>query len=99
MLVPSIFEPCGLTQMIGMRYGALPVVRRTGGLADTVEDEVTGFTFDGTDEGSLDVALNKAIDWHRTRASKWEEIAVSNMALDFGWSRSATMYLDLYRSF
>ena len=65
---------------------------------DTVEDEFTGFTFDGTDEGSLDVALNKAIDWHRTRASKWEEIAVSNMETDFGWSRSATMYLDLYRS-
>ena len=72
--------------------------RRTGGLADTVEDEVTEFTFDGTDEGSLDVALNKTIDWHRTRASKWEEIAVSNMETDFGWSRSATMYLDLYRS-
>ena len=42
--------------------------------------------------------LNKAIDWHRTRASKWEEIAVSNMETDFGWSRSATMYLDLYLS-
>jgi len=98
VLVPSIFEPCGLTQMVGMRYGAVPVVRRTGGLADTVKDEENGFTFDGTDEGSLDGALCRAIECYKTRASVWEDLVVSNMKTDFSWTQSAQRYLDLYLS-
>ena len=58
-IMPSLFEPCGLGQMIAMRYGSVPVVRATGGLADTVQDGVTGFTFDGYDWGSF---------WHASAA-------------------------------
>lgn len=66
-----MFEPCGLTQLVAMRYGALPVVRRTGGLADTVTDldadreQGNGFVFDGVDEGSLNSALDRALHLYR----------------------------------
>lgn len=71
VLVPSMFEPCGLTQLVGLQYGGVPVVRRTGGLADTVHDVddsncpelANGFCFDGTDEASLNGALDRALEY------------------------------------
>ena len=106
ILVPSIFEPCGLTQMIGMRYGAVPVVRQTGGLADTVKDvddeniaseKQNGFVFAGADEGSLNGALDRAIKYHKERASWWEGLTSKIMQMDFSWRSSASKYIDLYR--
>ena len=111
-LVPSIFEPCGLTQMIAMRYGALPCVRRTGGLNDTVHDvddgndlaaaatdeaRGNGFVFDGVDEGSLDGALDRAIAYYRDKREWWDAMVAKVMKIDHSWSRSADTYVDLYR--
>ena len=105
-LVPSMFEPCGLTQMISMRYGSIPVVRRTGGLADTVRDvnEVcdwdpapNGFVFDGADERSLDSALDRAIDMYKNDPEGWSTLTTNAMKEDFSWGPSADAYIDLYR--
>ena len=104
VLVPSIFEPCGLTQMIGMRYGAVPVVRQTGGLADTVKDvdgeseRGNGFTFEGTHEDALRGSLGRALSYFKTKQTWWEDLVRSNMKTDFSWRKSAQAYLDLYRS-
>lgn len=97
VLVPSRFEPCGLTQMYGLRYGTLPLVRRTGGLADTVEDGRTGFVFAApTVEGFVDA-------WTRARTAfasppLWREMQRRAMRVDVSWRRSAERYLALYRS-
>src|SRR5690606_2708491 len=72
LLMPSLYEPCGLTQMRAQRYGALPIVRRVGGLADTVEDRITGFLFDEYQPWALEEAVGYAMDLYRDRAS-WEE--------------------------
>ncbi|KAF8055587.1 SS4 [Scenedesmus sp. PABB004] len=99
ILVPSMFEPCGLTQMIGMRYGAVPVVRKTGGLADTVRDvdshangEGNGYTFDGSDEAALFGALDRALSHFRDRRDAWGTLAQTNMNTELSWSRSAADY-------
>jgi starch synthase len=97
LLMPSQYEPCGLTQMRAQRYGALPVVRRVGGLADTVEDRVTGFLFDEYQPWALEEAVVYAIDLYRNRAS-WEEHVRTAMARDFSWDRSATAYAGVYRA-
>lgn len=103
VLVPSMFEPCGLTQLIAMRYGAAPVVRRTGGLADTVNDvdasaegEGNGYVFDGTDEGSLFAALDRALDTYKSSPQRWRQLSTSNMQLDCSWNRSAGDYVQVY---
>uniref|UniRef100_A0A383VX60 Starch synthase, chloroplastic/amyloplastic n=2 Tax=Tetradesmus obliquus TaxID=3088 RepID=A0A383VX60_TETOB len=105
ILVPSMFEPCGLTQMIGMRYGAVPVVRKTGGLADTVRDvdshapgEANGYTFDGTDEGSLHGALDRALTHFKEQRASWTELSATNMNTELSWSRSSADYVALYNS-
>eukprot|EP00240_Pyramimonas_obovata_P003103 CAMPEP_0118922034 /NCGR_PEP_ID=MMETSP1169-20130426/1105_1 /TAXON_ID=36882 /ORGANISM="Pyramimonas obovata, Strain CCMP722" /LENGTH=657 /DNA_ID=CAMNT_0006862847 /DNA_START=43 /DNA_END=2016 /DNA_ORIENTATION=+ len=106
ILVPSMFEPCGLTQMVGLQYGAVPVVRRTGGLADTVfdvdhaeeEERKNGFVFDGTDEGSLDGALDRALDYYTSDPTFWAELTKKNMAVDNSWAKSAAAYVDMYRT-
>jgi starch synthase len=95
LLMPSQYEPCGLTQMRAQRYGALPVVRRVGGLADTVEDQVTGFVFDEFNTGELEVALRRAFALYPNRTS-WERHMREAMGRDFGWERSARHYLNLY---
>lgn len=101
-LVPSRFEPCGLTQMYALRYGTLPLVRRTGGLADTVVDideypaEGTGFVFDEASAAGLVGAADRAFDlWHSPR---WTEAQRRGMARDFGWSRAAEQYKALFHS-
>lgn len=106
LLVPSMFEPCGLTQMIAMRYGALPCVRRTGGLGDTVhdvdddrlpEEDRCGFVFDGVDEGSLNGALDRAIAYCAERREWWDGMTARVMRIDNSWRRSASTYVDMYR--
>lgn len=96
LLMPSLYEPCGLTQMRAQRYGALPVVRRVGGLADTVDDRVTGFLFDEYQPWALEEAVTYAIDLYRNRPS-WEEHVRTAMARDFSWDASATRYAEIYR--
>ena len=106
VLVPSMFEPCGLTQMIALRYGAVPVVRRTGGLADTVIDvdastgreEGNGFVFDGTDDNSLHSALDRAVAMYKGKPAAWHELALRNMGEDVSWGKSAKSYVEVYRS-
>lgn len=97
LLMPSQYEPCGLTQMRAQRYGALPVVRRVGGLSDTVEDQETGFVFDDYTSEALEVALRRAFDAYRNQES-WQRHMREAMTRDFGWERSARRYLQLYES-
>jgi starch synthase len=95
-LMPSRFEPCGLGQMMAMRYGSLPLVRATGGLADTVQDGVTGFTFHEFTADDLWEALRRALFiWQADRAS-WTAMQRRAMGLDFSWSVSARGYQQLY---
>jgi starch synthase len=104
IVVPSRFEPCGLTQLYALRYGALPVVRRTGGLADTVVDATaltladggaTGFTFDAETPDSLLAAAARATSLYADRAS-WRRVMHQAMTQDFSWEAAARKYLALY---
>ncbi|MGH7542283.1 MAG: glycogen synthase [Gemmatimonadota bacterium] len=97
LLMPSLYEPCGLTQMRAQRYGALPVARRVGGLADTIEDQVTGFLFDEYSPDGLWLAMTRAMTLYRSEPDAWEEHMVKAMGRDFGWASSAQRYLDVYR--
>jgi starch synthase len=96
LLMPSLYEPCGLTQMRAQRYGALPLGRRVGGLADTVEDEETGFLFDVYAPAALDRAIHRALALYEERDA-WERHMRQAMARDFSWSCSVPRYLDVYR--
>lgn len=95
-LMPSQYEPCGLTQMRAQRYGALPVGRRVGGIADTVDDDVTGFLFDEFKPGALDWAMSRALARFSDR-EQWEPRMRAAMQRDFGWARSAERYAEVYR--
>jgi starch synthase len=100
-LMPSRFEPCGLNQMYGMHYGTPPVVRRTGGLADSVTDssmpDGTGFVFDEPTPAALYRAITAAIDSYRGNKT-FRSIQLNGMRRDVGWSSSAQRYIDLYRT-
>src|SRR6478672_12666241 len=95
-LMPSQYEPCGLTQMRAQRYGTIPVARRVGGLADTIEDGVTGFLFDDYTPADFMRAAMRAVDQFRD-GDAWDEMMREAMARDFGWDRSASRYLSVYR--
>ena len=99
LLIPSRYEPCGLAQMIGMRYGCVPVVRRTGGLADTVADAGdpggTGFMFDEFHPWALWDAMERALRVY-AQPAKWAQLQSNGMALDFSWTKSALEYVALY---
>ncbi len=97
LLMPSLYEPCGLTQMRAQRYGALPVARRVGGLADTVEDQVTGFVFDEYTAEALDLTVRRALDLFATGSAAWQPHVREAMSRDFGWQASAAKYLSVYR--
>jgi starch synthase len=97
LLLPSLYEPSGLTQMRAQRYGALPIARRVGGLADTIEDQVTGFLFDEYTSADLRIALRRATDLYRSEPDAWALNVAEAMGRDFGWETSAQRYLDLYR--
>lgn len=100
-LMPSRSEPCGLTQMYALRYGTVPLVRNTGGLADTVEphdaagERGTGFRFDTPDGTGLVWALDRALESHANPA-EWTGLMHRGMSRDFSWDRSARAYVDLY---
>ena len=95
-LMPSQYEPCGLTQMRAQRYGTIPVARRVGGLADTIEDGVTGFLFDGyTSEEFMNAAVRALDQYHDP--SGWRAMMREAMSRDFGWERSESRYRDVYR--
>ncbi|SHJ43393.1 glycogen/starch synthase, ADP-glucose type [Malonomonas rubra DSM 5091] len=101
LLVPSLYEPCGLTQMIALHYGALPVVRRTGGLADTVIDATEhsrsgyGFVFDNFDSNEMLAAIDRALEIYPQR-SRWLTLVKRGMTRDFSWNKSAIEYHELY---
>lgn len=105
-IVPSIFEPCGLTQMIALKYGAVPIVRRTGGLADTIFDvdysgklfdETNGYTFDYPDKVGFDSALDRAIDCWFHNPEKWRKLMINGMNIDFSWNKPSNEYLQIYQ--
>lgn len=102
LLVPSRFEPCGLTQLNAMHYGTLPIVRETGGLKDTVQPynlfdgEGNGFTFDRYDAGLLLDAINRAKTEYFVNRYHWDEVVQRDMAKDVSWQNSARQYKDLY---
>jgi len=103
--MPSRFEPCGLNQMYSLRYGTPPIVRATGGLADTVVDvgsdtldnkTANGFVLDGDTPHALWVALERASQaWHDKRL--WQRIQQNGMRRDFSWQQAAADYVALYR--
>ena len=95
-LMPSLFEPCGLNQIYSLRYGTLPIVRLTGGLADTIVDGVNGFTFfDFTAHFFFD-AVQRAIDVYRKHPDRWKQMMITAMGQDFSWEKSAEKYLSVY---
>jgi starch synthase len=96
LVVPSKFEPCGLTQMIAMRYGTIPIVRKTGGLADTVTEGKTGFVFEDYNETALLGKLKEAITLWNTHPGMWSRMARRCMRQDFSWLASAKKYKALY---
>lgn len=97
ILVPSRFEPCGLSQIIGMRFGTIPIVRKTGGLADTVRDGYTGFVFCHYDKPAFLWALQRAVDIYYNQKDFWRKMQVRAMRKDFSWTGSAKKYIWLYK--
>lgn len=106
LLMPSRFEPCGLTQLYAMRYGTIPVVHVTGGLADTVVDTTydgmmtgtaTGFAFEHANAGAFQWTVERALGMYR-QPEQWRKVQLACATQDFTWSRSANRYIELYRS-
>ena len=104
-LMPSRFEPCGLNQIYSQRYGTVPIVRHTGGLADTVVDTTaetleaktaTGFSFDKATAVALSGAVTRALGYYR-QPEIWKQLVHTGMKQDFSWTHSAQLYLELYR--
>jgi starch synthase len=97
VLMPSLYEPCGLTQMRAQRYGAPVIGRLVGGIGDTVEDDATGFLFGAFDEFALDEAIDRAVTLFADHPA-WHRMMKRAMARDFGWEAQAALYDDAYRS-
>lgn len=101
-LMPSMFEPCGISQLISMHYGTLPLVRETGGLRDTVTPynietkEGTGFSFGGKDAYSMKQVYDLALDTYYNRPEDWQQLIQQAMQKDVSWTASATLYIFLY---
>lgn len=107
MIIPSVYEPCGLTQMIAMRYGVVPVVRGVGGLANTVFDahysprpflERTGFVFDEPTPEALEGALDRALGLWADHPEYFRQLRLNGMAMDYSWARPARRYAALYET-
>lgn len=103
VLLPSLFEPCGLTQLIALKYGAVPIVRETGGLCDTVKSyneltgEGNGFSFAPLCSADLEYTVNRAIDFYYNRNKTYRNIQRFGMGQDFSWKESSAKYMELYR--
>jgi starch synthase len=106
LLMPSRFEPCGLNQMYSQRYGTVPVVRATGGLADTVVDATpvtladgtaTGFSFAHADASGVAYGISRALE-AKSRRQTWSALQRNGMQRDFGWTRTANRYVELYET-
>jgi len=95
-LMPSRYEPCGLSQMIAMRYGCVPVVRAVGGLHDTVTDGETGFVFIKPTVKQFTTAIQRALESYKDRTA-WKNLQQNGMCQDFSWAKSAFQYLELYQ--
>jgi starch synthase len=100
ILVPSRSEPCGLTQMICCRYGTIPIVRKTGGLGDTIRDcragEGNGFLFSEYDAGALLDTISQALSLYKYHEQDWKNLMREAMKYDFSWDISAQAYADIY---
>ena len=102
-LMPSISEPCGLSQMIAMRFGMVPIVRETGGLKDTVlpynkfTGEGRGFTFSDINAGDMLWVIREAVDLYYNDKEAWRGLQKAGMTADFSWDHSAQEYLDIYQ--
>jgi starch synthase len=101
-LMPSLFEPCGLSQMFSMRHGTIPLVRETGGLNDTVRPyneftgEGNGFTFTSYNAHDMLYTIRRAVEFYHNK-STWEMLVKRAMKEDFRWEKSAAEYIELYR--
>jgi starch synthase len=102
-LMPSLYEPCGLGQLYAMRYGSVPIVRSTGGLADTVEKYVeqtgegSGFVFDDPTPGALHDTIGWAVSTWYDRRAHFDKLRASGMRKRFPWTETARQYVDIYR--
>jgi starch synthase len=96
-LMPSRYEPCGLSQMVAMRYGCIPIARATGGLKDTIKHGETGFLFKGENKKSLMKAIREALKVYEN-SNHWQTMQRNAMAEDFSWKNSAKQYAALYKS-
>jgi starch synthase len=104
LLMPSQFEPCGLSQLIALKYGTVPIVRATGGLADTVEpyneyeNSGTGFSFNNYNAHEMLSIINYAKYIYYENPKEWEKLVIRAMEKDFSWKNSAKEYEELYRN-
>ena len=107
LIVPSLFEPCGLTQLIGLRYGTVPIVRETGGLKDTVWDvdhspvpleQRNGYSFFYPDQQGIHFALDRALDCWLHDKKKWNSLRLRGMQMDFSWRKSVKEYEKVYNT-
>jgi starch synthase len=96
LAIPSRFEPCGLNQMIAMRYGTVPIARATGGLKDTIDHGNTGFLFESSHADGLLWASHGALRTYQQHPDYWQGMMRRGMAQDFSWERSAKRYEQLY---
>jgi starch synthase len=104
-IVPSLFEPCGLTQMIALKYGAIPIVRRTGGLADTVfdvddstEEQIgNGYIFAEATVEAFEKTMARAFECWFNDQERWRKLMIHGMSIDFSWNKPSDLYLDLYK--
>ena len=102
-LMPSVSEPCGLSQMIAMRYGTVPIVRETGGLKDTVfpynkfTGEGRGFTFSDINANDMLWVIREAVELYYNNKEAWRGLQKEGMTADFSWDNSAQQYLNIYQ--
>jgi len=106
-IIPSLFEPCGLTQMIALKYGSIPIVRKTGGLADTIVDvdtpgkclsETNGYVFEAPTSSGIESALDRAFSCWFEHPDIWRQLMIHGMNKDFSWNVPSDAYLKLYKS-
>lgn len=100
-LMPSKFEPCGLGQILSLRYGTIPIVRATGGLADTIVDcelknDGNGFSFKDYSSKELVKTINRAVKYYNTKPNEWKQLVIRALDQDFSWKKSAEKYIDIY---